>query len=134
MKYLKLIFITLSFFVFLSCTKTSSEPECICTQEFRFSTVFIADNNLNGIDSLLTESKNKLSGEKYQLYQDDFWGKGNYIVMDDSYTIKFSQVPTQVVFSAKKSGIDIEADYFFNTDECKCHINKVSGPDTIIVR
>lgn len=134
MKYLKLIFITLSFFVFLSCTKTSSEPECICTQEFRFSTVFIADNNLNGIDSLLTESKNKLSGEKYQLYQDDFWGNGNYIVMDDSYTIKFSQVPTQVVFSAKKSGIDIEADYFFNTDECKCHINKVSGPDTIIVR
>ncbi len=119
--------------VLFSCTN-SSENNCICTQEFRSYSVFIADENLNGIDSLITETRNKQTGEKYSISQSSLMEKGWYNVMDDSHTIKLSVVAKEVIFTAKKGVIDIEADYSFNTDGCKCHINKVSGPDTIIVR
>ncbi|MBZ0180222.1 MAG: hypothetical protein K8F36_13090 [Melioribacteraceae bacterium] len=130
----KALFLFSFFLIGIIGCSNSSENNCICTQEFRSYSVFIADENLVGIDSLVTQSKNRQTGEKYQISQSWSMDKGMYVVMDDSHTLKFSGIPTQVIFTAKKGEIDIEADYFFNTDDCKCHINKVSGPDTIVVR
>lgn len=130
----KALFLFIIFLIVIIGCSNSSENNCICTQEFCSYSVFIADENLNGIDSLITETRNKQTGEKYIISQSWFTEKGRYTVMDDSHTLKLSVVPTQVIFTAKKGEIDIEVDYFFNTDDCKCHINKVSGSDTIIVR
>jgi hypothetical protein len=42
--------------------------------------------------------------------------------------------PEKIYFSATDGSKITSGEFMFNTDECKCHINKVSGPDTLVLR
>lgn len=126
-----LIFI-LSILLFLnSCS--SVENNCICTQEFRMYTVIVIDNTNQPVDSLNVEIKNEETGRLYLFLEKIYLGKGVYQVMNDSYTKEFTQWPEKVLFKGTKSGAVIESEYFFNTDECQCHVYKISGKDTLVI-
>lgn len=118
----------LLFFPFLiSC---STVDDCVCTQEFRFSTVLVLDNNNQPVDSLVTSVKNLSTGETYT-FEDMFLDPGRYIVMTDNYVNSLSQLPSKIEFTGLKDSRTVKEIYQFNTDECNCHINKVSGSDTL---
>lgn len=54
--------------------------------------------------------------------------------MDDNYTREFSPIPRLILFTGTRDSISVSADYFINTDDCYCHIQKVNGTDTLVLR
>jgi len=96
-------------------------------------TVLVIDNTNQPVDSLNVEIKNVKTGRLYLFLEKIYLGKGVYQVMNDSYTKEFTQWPEKVLFKGTKNGAVIESEYFFNTDECKCHVYKISGKDTLVI-
>lgn len=94
-------------------------------------TVLILDENNQPAENLQTTVTNE-KGVVLEILS-SFPEPGVYVVMDDSHTEKFSTTPEKIFFSATGRGISVNAEYLFNTDECECHVNKVAGPDTLII-
>jgi len=119
--------------VFLSCT--TDVKDCLCSTEFREYNITIIDTSGTPVDSLLTRITNS-RGKEFtphgSYYQQSLEGK--YWIMDDSYKNEFTVRPTSIFFEGAKEGVTVEAAFLFNTDECKCHVNKVAGLDTIVAQ
>ncbi|MDT3695318.1 MAG: hypothetical protein B6D44_00780 [Ignavibacteriales bacterium UTCHB2] len=132
---MKIFFI--SFFpvlILFSCSEI--EKDCICTGEFRFYLVTVVDTLGVPVDSLTVIIKDK-DGDELDVQQDPFFlDEGKYTVLNDSFThIMFAYGTPQVIYFSVTDGIRAaKGEFMFNTDECKCHINKVSGPDTLVLR
>lgn len=124
----------LSVFYFLSCS--TIEDDCLCTMEYRFYLVTVVDTLSIPIDSLTVTIKDK-DGDELDIVQDPHtFGAGKYTVLNDSFTQMFCscKTPEKIYFSATDGNRIAAGEYLFNTDDCKCHINKVSGPDTLVLR
>jgi hypothetical protein len=102
--------------------------------EFRYITVSILDTNGKRADSLATTVTNKQSGKVYSFSPDSADYFGNYIIMTDQYVKDFSTTPTEILFEASKGYLKTSAVYSISTDECKCHVSKTAGPDTLTIR
>ena len=88
------------------------------------------------IDSLDITIKDK-DGDELNVLQDPHpFGAGKYTVLNDSFTEMFCSCGTtqKIYFSATDGNRIANGEFMFNTDECRCHINKVSGPDTLVIR
>ncbi|MCX8010608.1 MAG: hypothetical protein N3A61_05600 [Ignavibacteria bacterium] len=117
-------------FSFTSCSKLIDN--CACTMEFRMYTVLVLDSKNQPVDSLDVVVKNKKTGKVYIFMEKIYLGKGVYQVMNDRYLEDFSSdFPSAVLFTASKSGVSVEAEYWFITDNCNCHVSKVAGSDTL---
>ncbi len=55
-----------------------------------------------------------------------------YVIADDSNVYTVSTSPTEVVFIVTDSIKTKIYPFVLNTDECRCHINKIEGPQKII--
>lgn len=132
MKSLILIFVIV--FLFTHC-KSNNQPECFCTEEFRSITVTVVDSLNNPIDSLdvdiVDEFGRRISPSSKQFpYQ-----SGLYVVIDDSYVNYLSAEPLLIYFTATDSiGRRAYSLFLVNTDECKCHVQKISGPNKIVLK
>ena len=130
---MKVIYFLSTLIIILFCSCSTTENDCICTEEFRSYTVTVVDQNDQPVNSLNIEIKSKTSGNYFYIEQSTYLDEGKYVVMDDSHTQSFTVIPQTIIFSANKNSIHIEEEFVFSTDACKCHISKVSGPDTIRV-
>lgn len=132
MKYLLgviLIFIALN-----SCSDL--DEDCMCTEEYRFYLVTVIDTLGVPVDSLTVTITDK-DGDELDVTQDpNPLGAGKYAVLNDSFIQMFCSCGTSqtIYFSATDGNRIAEGEYLFNTDECKCHINKVSGQDTLVLK
>ena len=117
---------------FLSCTPPVNQgKDCMCTMVFMSVGVTVVDQNNHEVDSLLVTVKNKLTGKVYDLGQStNYYGNG-YLVMTDNFTKDFSTTPQTITFTGIKGNAQVTADFEITTDDCKCHINKFAGPDTL---
>ena len=109
------------------------EPDtCVCTTVYLSSIVHIQDGSHNPIDSLVTTSTIKRTGKtlKYKQYP---IGNGNYVVLEDDAIKDLDIFGEMVIFHAQNSNYTIDRQFLFDTDNCRCHIHKISGPDTITV-
>jgi hypothetical protein len=113
-----------------SCT---DDDDCPCTMEFRMITVVVVDTLNNLVLGLTTTVKDD-SGKVYDVYNDPTFFPGHYTVMDDNYTRELTIHPKRFLFTGVKDSLTVNGEFFINTDECKCHVKKVSGPDTLILR
>ena len=118
------------------CTHCSDE-QCnyLCTTEFRMYLVTVIDTLGNPVDSLQTKVTNS---RRKEFYFDELSSPpnsvGTYLVMTDRYKKDFTTRPERVIFTGNKNNHDVTAEFFFNTDECRCHVYKVSGPDTLVLK
>jgi hypothetical protein len=119
--------------LFLSCTTDVSD--CICTTEFVSYSIIVIDSSGDPVDSLTTRITNS-SGREFDSHGSYFPNgpRGRYWIMDDSYKSEFTNLPTTIFFDGTKEDVTAEAAFLFNTGECKCHVNKVAGPDTVVVQ
>uniref|UniRef100_A0A7V3E672 Uncharacterized protein n=1 Tax=Ignavibacterium album TaxID=591197 RepID=A0A7V3E672_9BACT len=130
----RLIIIIAIIFTVTHC-ESNKQPECICTTEFRSITVTVVDSLNNPNDSLdvniVDEFGRRISPLSRQLpYQ-----SGLYVVIDDSYVDYLSTQPLLIYFTASDSVGRIANTFFLvNTDECKCHVQKISGPERIVLK
>lgn len=112
------------------------EKNCICTEVFVTSMVLIIDSTGVPVDSLNITIKDK-DGNKLNIEQDFYaFVPGRYIVLNDGYLNKLcgQLIPQKFFFSATNGNKTVSAEYLFNTDDCCCHINKVEGPDTLVLK
>lgn len=131
------ILITMIFVGLFGCNNKTTPVDCLCTAEFRTAVVFIRDSHGTAVDSLLTTSTNKRTGRIY--LPPEHWregipdGQGKYPVLDDGFAGYLNVAGDTIVFEAQKPGITVRQEFVFGADECKCHIQKLSGPDTLTV-
>jgi hypothetical protein len=118
----------------ISCSTV--DEDCMCTEEYRFYLVTILDTLSAPIDSLDIAIRDK-DGDELNVQQESHpFGEGKYTVLNDSFTDMFCACGTtqNIYFSATDGNRIANGEFMFNTDKCKCHINKVSGPDTLVLR
>jgi hypothetical protein len=121
-------------FLFASCSTV--DEDCLCTMEYRYTLVTVVDTLGVLVDSLTITIKDK-DGDELDVHQESsIFGAGKYTVLSDSFThIMCTCGTSQAIYFAATDGSRIaNGEFMFNTDECKCHINKVSGPDTLVLR
>lgn len=117
-------------FLLVSCTSNTSD-DCVCTDDLRVFSVVVIDNNNNLVDSLITSVTNPATGKVYN-FSDSFpFSEGRYTVMTDEQKDDFTTMQEKILFTGQKNSRTVSAEYFFNTDNCRCHVQKVSGPDTL---
>lgn len=129
----RIIFFLISITVFSSCSEI--DKDCLCTEEFRFYLVSVVDTLGNPVDSLTITIKDK-DGDELDVQQDQYFlDEGKYTVLNDSFTHIFCScgTPQTIYFSATDGNRTANGEFLFNIDECKCHVNKVSGPDTLLL-
>jgi len=129
-----LIILFLLVIALVSCSTVNED--CMCTEEYRFYLVTVVDTLGVPVDSLTVTIKDK-DGDELDVAQDTHpFGAGKYTVLNDSFTQMFCSctTPEKIYFSATDGNRIANGEFMFNTDECKCHINKVSGPDTLVLR
>lgn len=132
---MKLFGFTLLLFSLLlwnSCNEDSQD--CLCTEEFRMYFVIVVDSLKNPVDSLQTTVTSS-GGKEYNF--SDFSPPPNmpgaYFVMTDGYENDFTVKPEIILFTGNKNGKQVNGEFFFNTDECRCHVYKIAGPDTLVL-
>jgi hypothetical protein len=120
----------------LACQACSEDtPDCMCTEEFRMYFVVVTDSLGIPVDSLQTVITND-HGKNYDFgnYLPPPYLLGAYLVMTDGYQNDFSTTPGRILFSGNKESKEVTGEFYFNTDKCRCHIYKISGPDTLILK
>ncbi len=129
----RIIFFLISITVFSSCSEI--DKDCLCTEEFRFYLVSVVDTLGNPVDSLTITIKDKDGDELDVQQQDQIFGPGKYTVLDDSFVKMFvsPSIAEKITFTATDGILTVTREFLFSTDDCRCHINKVSGPDTLIL-
>lgn len=107
--------------------------DCLCTTEFRMITVIVVDSAGNPVTGLTATVKDN-AGKIYTFINDPHIFPGHYTVMDDSYVMELSTLPKRFIFSGVKDSMSVSSEYLICTDECNCHVSKVSGIDTLILK
>lgn len=133
MKFIKLPLMFLLILLLNNCSEES--PDCVCTEEFKMYLVTVIDSLGNPVDSLATTITNE-RGKQYDFgnYPPPPYLTGSYVVMTDGYQDDFSAQPGKIFFSGLKSNLEVTGEYLFNTDACRCHVYKVGGPDTLVLK
>ncbi len=112
--------------------KENSEPDCVCTQVFAMITVEITDSLNRPLTNLQTRTIDVYGNTMIPLYKKLDHQPNIYVIADDSNVYAFNTNPTQVIFIVNDSIRTKTYSFALNTDECKCHINKIDGPQKII--
>ena len=133
MKFFVLLIVSIPLILWKQC---SDDPDdCMCTEEFRMYFVTVVDSLGNPVDSLLTTITNDRGKEyNFEGYTPPPFMPGAYFVMMDGYQGDFSRGTGKIFFKGAKNNLEVTGDYLFNTDKCRCHVYKVSGPDTLILK
>jgi hypothetical protein len=130
MKYF--VFFIFTGFILSSCSMIDNqESGCVCTAVFVSVGVVVVDQNNDPVDSLNVTVKNLISGKVYDFHGENRDYFGRYIVMTDGYVKDFSTFPQTINFTGRKGNTEISSDFQIITDECKCHVGKLSGLDTL---
>lgn len=127
----------LSFLLIISVVSCSTfDEDCMCTEEYRFYLVTVVDTLGVPVDSLTVTIRDKDGDELGVRQENQIFGPGKYTVLDDSFTSMFvsPNIPEKVTFTATDGARIATGECFFSTDECRCHINKVEGPDTLVLK
>lgn len=130
------IFFVIILFSLITFSCSEIDKDCACTEEYRGYGVTVVDTLGIPVDSLIVSIKDQ-DGDELDVQQDQFnFDRGKYTVLTDSFTHIMCScgTPQKIYFSATDRSRIATGEFMFNTDECKCHINKVSGPDTLVLR
>jgi hypothetical protein len=133
MKFFVLLIVSIPLILWNHCSDESND--CICTEEFRMYLVVVVDSLGFPVDSLQTTIKNE-QGKEYAFSEPGAppYPQGAYFVMTDGYRDDFNTRPEKIFFSGIKNELEVIGEYLFNTDICRCHIYKVAGPDTLVLK
>lgn len=112
--------------------KDNKQPACICTTEFRLITAEITDSLNRPLNELQTRTIAPSGTTIIPTIKKLDFLPNVYVIADDSNLNSFSTAPTVVLFIVSDSIKSKTFQYVLNTDECRCHIHKLSGPNKII--
>jgi hypothetical protein len=108
-----------------SCTFATA-----CTEEFRFITLRVEDETSQPVSGVTMSVTFQRTGEVLDmgLEQPD----GSYLIADDSLIGKFSSTKDVLTVAGSKADKGFQTQYDIRSDGC--HIEKMSGPDVVLLK
>ena len=116
-----------------------SDDECetvACTMEFRTFSVAVvneAGEPVTGLEPVVTMMR---TGEELD-FSDMGPGdpeSGVYLVMTDGNGSLIQQDEEPVRFAVTTGQLSVSGDFVFGMTWCRCHVEQLSGPDTLVMR
>lgn len=133
------ITLLLALTLFTACSDKLKEEECpklMCTEQFAMVRVLFKDAQGKPVAVSGLKIINKRTKEELVPGQSDITGQpGYYTIADDGMKDKFSTGGDTVTVTASNPATKKPADAMFviSGGKCACHINKVSGPEEVVV-
>lgn len=131
-----------AFTVLLSCTVKREQqaavdcPPKACTMEFRTVGVVFTDSSGDTLQVKNFSARLKSKGEKLPSAESDSPATLNqfYLVATDGdkSALSIQGDTVQVSATHPRTGQTKTTDFVISGGRCECHINKVSGPETIV--
>ena len=115
----------------VACNDTAGN--CACTEEFRYFTVTVLDDASQPATNVSLTRTNLRTGK---VLEPGWLGNlvpGVYLVADDGQIAQFSTGGDTLRVTGTQGGATFTADYVFAVDACRCHLQRVAGPDTVII-
>ena len=139
----KIVFILCFLFAFILFASCEKDQEHICTERFDTLTVKVVSvdgSTTNNVTNATLTVQNLKTSKYYDIEQSiPFKSEGRYIYLTDNQVSEMSiekislKVEGFVTNQGSAEGTKIFSEIFeVNTDEHKCHVQKVSGKDLII--
>lgn len=104
----------------------------ICTEEFRSLSVTVIDGTGAPVEDLDISVVRTRDGFTFDIGQDLAFNPGEYVIFDDGFKDEVTPAGEAIQVTATKDGVSVTGSYVIATDALGCHIEKVSGPDTLV--
>jgi hypothetical protein len=115
----------------IACSGDPDPTEPIaCTEEFRSWIVVVVDAGGEPIDGLAVQVVRASSGAVLP-YGDPGFSAGSYRIMDDGMADSIRIEGETIEASALEGEATFEAAWEFGADPWRCHVERLSGPDTV---
>jgi hypothetical protein len=101
-----------------------------CTEEFRAWSVTVVDAAGNPVDGLTVQVVRNSTGEQLP-YGGTAFSAGSYRIMDDGMAAAIRIEGETIEGSGTGGGGTFDAAWEFGADARRCHVEKLSGPDTV---
>ena len=116
----------------LSCSGDPDPTDPIaCTEEFRSWNVVVVDAVGTPIDGLTVQVVRTSTGALLP-YGGPSFSVGSYRIMDDGRAASIRIHGETIEAGASGAGGTFDAAWEFGADAWRCHVEKLSGPDTVI--
>ncbi|MDT8436503.1 MAG: hypothetical protein RRA92_07075 [Gemmatimonadota bacterium] len=107
-------------------------PPIACTEEFASWVVAVVDDTGTPVEGLEVAVTREATGALLP-YGEPGFVVGSYRIMDDRMNDELRVEGETIVVEGEGEGIAFRADFLFGTDAARCHVEKISGPDTVVV-
>ncbi len=109
--------------------------QCACTEEFRAYPVTVVDAAAQPVAEVVMTRTHLPTGAVLEPTWLGMPAPGVYIVADDGLIDVFSSDGDLVRVTGVKGDASFSADFVFAVpDPCRCHVEQLAGPDTVVVR
>jgi hypothetical protein len=124
--------------VFLAVLGTSAcedlESQCACTLEFRTYTATVVDDTGSLVPDVIVTRTNLRTGATLEPTWLGMLQPGVYLLADDGLRDAFSSNGDTLRVTGAKGNDTFSADFVFAVpDPCRCHVQKLAGPDTVVI-
>ena len=114
------------------CDLSSASRPCICTNEFRFVTAAVVNESGAAEGDISCFTRNERTGDTLETVQN--MGPGTIVVATDANRADVSARGDTLQVVGTKDTRRFDAEFVVKTDPCRCHVWKVAGPDTVVLR
>ena len=114
-----------------ACSSTTVEG-CTCGNAFRSAVVVVVDDQgapVTGITLDITRVSTSESLEFIQTQLPD----GFYTIMTDEFVGSLEMAGEVIRVEGQKDNASFSQDFVYGTDACRCHIIRISGPDSVMI-
>jgi len=117
----------------LGCS-TATDGTCACTEEFRTFTVTVLDDAMQPAANVTLTRTNLRTGRVVEPGWLGLLTPGTYLVTDDSDLNEYSSEGDILRVVGTQDGASFTADFAFRVlAPCRCHVELLAGPDTVII-
>ena len=113
------------------CSSTSVEG-CFCDNSFRIAVVAVVDTSgapVVGVAITVT----RVATEENLEFTPANLPDGVYIILDDGFVGAVAMEGETFNVVGRKDNAVFMQDYVFGADACRCHLTRISGPDSIVM-
>ena len=102
-----------------------------CTLQLNFFTVTVLGSVSQPAEGVSISVRRVSDGAALAVDSNLLADPGVYVILTDGNINDVSEDGTVVEVMGTRGNTSFTAEYVFDRDACHCHVNKVSGPDTV---
>ena len=114
------------------CGQQTDVGDCLCNQQFRTITLTVVNEQGTIEPGVACYTLNMGSRDTVQRSVTD--SRGIAVVADDLDRDSIRSLSAAMQVVGTKDTRRFEASFQIGTDQCRCHVYKFAGPDTVVLR